>query len=184
MNRREFYFKLKKAALPVVVDLWAPWCGPCRAMEPAFKKATQKYEGQVEVWKINADEAPDVLSGLGVIGIPTVIAFAQENEIMRRAGMQDAGMLDLVFEAAVRRRKPDVMPVAANDRMMRTGSGLFLLIMGWYTGMTWWVLGLGMVLILSAFYDRIPISRAMAPRLKAIFRPPAARPTSHHADSP
>jgi thioredoxin len=170
MNRTDFYAKLKNAPRPVVVDLWAPWCGPCRAMEPAFKQISQKFTGQVDVLKINADQSPDVLAALGVMGIPTVLAFAKDKEILRRTGMQSAGMLDLLFNAAVNRRKPDIIPPAPMDRTIRTGAGMFMLIIGWFLGWSWPIMGVGAVLIFSAFYDRCPIYRAIIPRLNAMFQ--------------
>ena len=170
MNREDFFTKLRSAPLPVIVDLWAPWCGPCRAMEPAFKKISQKYTKQVDVLKINADESPDVLTALGVMGIPTVVAFTKDKEIMRRTGMQSASMLDMLFDAALNQRKPDIIPPAPIDRLLRTGVGLFLLLIGWYYGQSWLLMGIGIVLIFGAFYDRCPVYRMIASRLMALFQ--------------
>jgi len=139
-------------------------------MEPAFKQVSQKYDGQVEVWKINADESPDVLKALGVMGIPTVIAFSQENEIIRRTGAQSAEMLNILFDSAVNRRKPDVIPLASFDRSLRTGAGMFVMIIGWYYGFSWPVMGIGAALIFSAFYDRCPIYQMLVSRLKGLFK--------------
>lgn len=170
MKKDEFYNKLQQSKRPVVVDLWAPWCGPCRAMEPAFKQASQKYSGKVDVWKINADESPDVLKSLGVMGIPTVIAFAKGKEILRRTGMQNGDMLDILFDSALNERRPDIIPPAPFDRMLRTTLGLILLGVGWYIGLSWWLMGIGAVVLFSAFYDRCPVFKAVFPRIKALFR--------------
>jgi thioredoxin len=86
MNSKVFFNKLKNNPRPVVVDLWAPWCGPCKAMEPAFKAAGEKFAGKVDVLKINADESPDVLKELGVRAIPTVISFAHGEAIVGGPG--------------------------------------------------------------------------------------------------
>jgi thioredoxin 1 len=101
-----------------------------------------------------------------------VLSFAKDKEIMRRTGMQSAGMLEILFDSALNQRKPDIIPPAPIDRTLRTGAGLFMLIIGWYLGWSWLVMGVGVVLIFSAFYDRCPIYRAILPRIKAMFRHP------------
>ncbi|HNB54097.1 MAG TPA: thioredoxin family protein, partial [Anaerolineales bacterium] len=75
MQPNEFFDKLKTNPRPVVVDLWAPWCMPCRAMAPLVKKMEKQYDGQVDVWKINADDSQDLLRALRVFGIPTMILY-------------------------------------------------------------------------------------------------------------
>lgn len=169
MNLTEFNQRLKNSPRPVVVDLWASWCAPCRAMEPAFKQASQKYSGQVDVLKINADESPEVLKSLGVMGIPTVIAFADGKEIFRRTGMQSAAALEILFDAALNQRKPAIVPPAPLDRLLRSAIGMILATYGLLNGPSWLLVGLGAVVIFSAFYDRCPIFRAVWPRITALF---------------
>lgn len=174
MKPVEFKNKLRRAPRPVIVDLWAPWCRPCRAMTPAFEEVSQKYAGRVDVWKINADESPEVLKSLGVMGIPTVLAFSKDQEILRRTGMQTAAMLDVLFQAAEQRRKPDILPPAPIDRVLRSAAGLALLALAFFltqnTLLTVVGAALGVGLLFSAFYDRCPVYRAIAPRVKAWFR--------------
>jgi thioredoxin len=169
MKKAEFFSRLKRNPHPVVVDLWAPWCGPCRAMEPAFKEISKKYDGKVDVWKINADDSQDVLKALGVRAIPTVIGFAKEKEILRRTGMQSSKALDTLFEAALNERKPAVMPLAPLDRILRVGAGLALATLGWYYGNSWILYAIGAVLLFSAVYDRCPIYKMIAPRVTELF---------------
>jgi thioredoxin len=170
MKNNEFQRRIKNAAKPVIVDLWAPWCAPCRAMEPAFKQVGQKYYGQVEVVKINADDSPEVIQALNVRGIPTVIAFAGGEEIIRRSGMQPLQGLDMLFEAALNRRKPAVIPPVPIDRIIRSAAGLALIALGWVYGQSLILMGIGGALLFSAFYDRCPIYRAIVPRLLEWFR--------------
>ena len=58
MNKDEFTEKLRNSPRSVVVDFWAPWCGPCRLIEPALEKLHREYAGRVKLWKINADMVP------------------------------------------------------------------------------------------------------------------------------
>ena len=64
-----------ESALPVVVDFWAPWCGPCRALTPTIEKLATTYAGKVKVGKLNIDDAQDIASTYGVTSIPRVFIF-------------------------------------------------------------------------------------------------------------
>jgi len=169
MKNSEFQKRLVENTKPVIVDLWAPWCAPCRAMEPAFKQTSQKYSSQVDVMKINADESPEVLQALGVMGIPTVVGFANGKEILRRTGRQSAETLDIIFDATLHQRKPAVIPPSPTDRLFRSGIGLALIAFGWFTSQSILLMAIGGVLLFSAFYDRCPIYKAIVPRLAALF---------------
>ena len=70
----------------VVVDLWAPWCGPCRMIAPVLDKLSQDMAGKVKVVKVNVDEAPAVSARLGVQGIPTMLLFVGGAEVGRQVG--------------------------------------------------------------------------------------------------
>lgn len=170
MENTEFQKRLTDNPKPTIIDLLAPWCSPCRAMEPAFKQVSQKYVDQVDVLKINADESPEVLRALGVMGIPTVVDFTGGKEILRRSGMQSAVALEIIFDSTLHQRKPTIIPPAPIDRLLRTGSGLALIALGWFYGQSILLMGIGGVVIFSAFYDRCPIYRAIIPRLTTLFR--------------
>lgn len=72
--------------LPVLVDLWAPWCGPCRAAAPVLEAVGRAQAGRLVVLKVNTDEHPEVSASLGVRGIPTFVLYARGREIARRSG--------------------------------------------------------------------------------------------------
>ena len=79
--------------LPVVVDLWAPWCGPCRMVAPVLERLAGDYAGRVKVVKVNVDEAPDIQARYGVQGIPTLLFLRDGQEVDRIVGAAPDAML-------------------------------------------------------------------------------------------
>ena len=72
--------------MPVVVDLWAPWCGPCRVVGPALEQLARDLAGKVKLVKVNVDEAPGVQRRFAVRGIPTLVVLRAGEEIGRKVG--------------------------------------------------------------------------------------------------
>jgi thioredoxin 1 len=72
---------------PILVDFWAPWCGPCRAMSPAVEAAAKKLAGSAKVYKVNVDDNPSVSPRFNLRGIPTLILFEDGREKHRLVGL-------------------------------------------------------------------------------------------------
>ena len=171
MEKEQFVEKVQQNPRPVVVDIWASWCMPCRMIEPALEKLGHEFDGRVDVWKINADEHASLLQALGVRSIPTLIAYNAGQEVARSSGAQPKAGLARMFEAALQGEVPPKRGLQRNDRIIRLGAGLMLLGVGLYTGFTWWLVGLAGVVLFSAVYDRCPIWRAVSTRLGQLFNP-------------
>lgn len=82
--------QVRKSTVPVVVDVWAPWCGPCRAMAPEFEKAAQSLEPRARFIKLNSDNEQHIASRLGIRSIPTMLLFREGKEVGRVSGAMSA----------------------------------------------------------------------------------------------
>lgn len=94
----EFESSVLKAATPVVVDFWAPWCGPCRVVGPILEELAGEYAGQISVVKVNTDEHAQNAAKYGVQAIPTMIVFKNGKEVTRMVGAKPKSALKADFE--------------------------------------------------------------------------------------
>lgn len=86
----DFAAVVEQSPLPVLVDVWAPWCGPCRMVSPVVEQLARERAGRLKVVKVNADEAPGTAARLRVSGIPTLLVFSGGAEQGRMVGAQPA----------------------------------------------------------------------------------------------
>lgn len=97
-----FRAEVEQSPLPVLVDAWAPWCGPCRALAPVVEQLALELAGRVRVAKLNVDENPDTAARFGLRSIPTLLVLAGGREIDRMVGALPKAEIARRLERALR----------------------------------------------------------------------------------
>lgn len=93
LDKESFATYVERTSLPVLVDFWAPWCGPCRTMAPVLDRAAHERATTLQVAKINTDEQQELAGRFNIRSIPTLILFRNGREISRQSGAVDGGTL-------------------------------------------------------------------------------------------
>ena len=84
ITRENFENEVMKSDIPVLIDFWAPWCGPCRMMGPIIDQLAEEYEGKAKVGKVNVDEEGELSQAFGVMSIPTIV-LVKDGKVVRQA---------------------------------------------------------------------------------------------------
>ena len=99
----EFSQKVLQSDVPVVVDFWAPWCGPCRAVAPILEELAGEYEGKLTVAKVNVDDEQQYAGQYGIMAIPTMLVFKNGQIVQRIQGAAPKPKLKQAFDDALAR---------------------------------------------------------------------------------
>ena len=96
-----FDAEVRQSAIPVVVDFWAEWCGPCKQIGPALEELSDAYAGKVKIVKVNVDENPGLPAQMGVRGIPTLFLFKNGQPVSNKVGAAPKAALQNWIESAI-----------------------------------------------------------------------------------
>ena len=96
-----FDAEVKNSSIPVVVDFWAEWCGPCKQIGPALEELSSEMEGKVKIAKVDVDSNPNAAASMGVRGIPALFIFKDGQAISNRAGAAPNAALQSWIEDSI-----------------------------------------------------------------------------------
>lgn len=97
ITKENFESEVLKSDLPVLVDFWASWCGPCKMLAPILEQVAEENQGSVKVGKVNVDEQEELASKFGIVSIPTVILFKGGEPVKTSVGLVQKETLEAMF---------------------------------------------------------------------------------------
>ena len=98
ITRENFENEVMKSNIPVLIDFWAPWCGPCRMMGPIIEQLAEEYEGKAKVGKVNVDEEGELSQAFGVMSIPTIVLVKDRKVVKQTVGARPKAEVEVMLQ--------------------------------------------------------------------------------------
>jgi thioredoxin len=99
---KDFDQEVLRSTVPTVIDFWAEWCAPCRQIKPIMEDLATKYDGQVKIVKLNADENPQTMTRYGVRALPTLLAFKNGEVVQQVQGAKPKSFFEDMIQGLIR----------------------------------------------------------------------------------
>ena len=160
MDIQQFEQELSQHTNPVVVDFWAAWCSPCKAIRPILHRLADEYQGRVDFLEVDADQSPDLMRKLGIMAIPTLVVYQNGAKVLRQTGARSEAGYRQMFEQLATGETPLPVSLKTGERIFRLGIGAFVAWLGFQSGQ-WLVMLLGGAIMFTGIYDRCPIWRTL-----------------------
>ena len=113
LTESSFETEVLRAATPVLVDFYAPWCGPCKMLAPLLDELAREFEGRVKFAKLNVDNAPTLAGQFQITGVPTLMVFRDGQAVETMVGLRSPSALKAWLEGAAGAAQPATAPTAA-----------------------------------------------------------------------
>ncbi|MDR1655381.1 MAG: thioredoxin [Treponema sp.] len=101
LTNDNFETEVLNASVPVLIDFWASWCGPCKMISPFIDQLAGKYEGKVKICKVNVDEQGELAGRHGVVSIPTLVVYNKGNPVRQQVGALPQNAIENLFKDLV-----------------------------------------------------------------------------------
>lgn len=98
ITRENFENEVMKSDIPVLIDFWAPWCGPCQMMGPIIEQLAEEYEGKAKVGKVNVDEEGELSQAFGVMSIPTIVLIKDGKVVKQAVGARPKAEVEAMLQ--------------------------------------------------------------------------------------
>ena len=98
ITRENFENEVMKSNIPVLIDFWAPWCGPCQMMGPIIEQLAEEYEGKAKVGKVNVDEEGELSQAFGVMSIPTIVLVKDGKVVKQAVGARPKAEVEVMLQ--------------------------------------------------------------------------------------